>query len=461
MKGDFTRVTFDPTKHYSRVLMQQGRVQLDADWNEQAAILLHYLETLATDLIGPFGGPAGEHHGFKVSPASNAFDFAISRGRYYVDGVLCENENETTTYLTQKYYRDNYPDDARSKLPGGVYLAYLDVWEHHVTWLEDEHVREVALGGPDTATRAKIVWQVKITDTQPNGDSRIPAGWGRDNVFKVWDQYVAAWRAQSRCELKVRLKPDQANTDPCTIAPSSAYRGQENQLYRVEIHQGGNAEDATFKWSRDNGSTVAAWVGSSDDDKLILSSVRGFANAPWVEITSADDDLHGVFGELFQVINIEGDALQVQDAPTWNESPPKKVRRWDQQENEIVTLKSGAVPLKEGTAETDWIDLEDGIQVQFQPPDPNAPNRPNHYRTGDYWLIPARTNGMIEWPPELKNSGEPQVDAEGNVIPLALAPLGIEHHYAPLCLVTVKADGAISIAPSGDLHREFPPAAAK
>ena len=38
MKGDFSRITFDPKKHYSRVLMQQGRVQLDADWNEQAAI---------------------------------------------------------------------------------------------------------------------------------------------------------------------------------------------------------------------------------------------------------------------------------------------------------------------------------------------------------------------------------------------------------------------------------------
>ena len=57
MKGDFSRDTFDPTKGFSRVLMQQGRVQLDADWNEQAAILLHYLRTLAADLIGPCAGP--------------------------------------------------------------------------------------------------------------------------------------------------------------------------------------------------------------------------------------------------------------------------------------------------------------------------------------------------------------------------------------------------------------------
>ena len=38
MKGDVSRETFDATKHYSGVRMQQGRVQTDADWNEQGAI---------------------------------------------------------------------------------------------------------------------------------------------------------------------------------------------------------------------------------------------------------------------------------------------------------------------------------------------------------------------------------------------------------------------------------------
>ena len=41
MQGDFTRDTFDVRHHYTRVLMQQGRVQLDADWNEQTAIRTH------------------------------------------------------------------------------------------------------------------------------------------------------------------------------------------------------------------------------------------------------------------------------------------------------------------------------------------------------------------------------------------------------------------------------------
>ena len=36
MKADLTRNTFHPFRHFTQVLMQQGRVQLDADWNEQA-----------------------------------------------------------------------------------------------------------------------------------------------------------------------------------------------------------------------------------------------------------------------------------------------------------------------------------------------------------------------------------------------------------------------------------------
>jgi Family of unknown function (DUF6519) len=36
VKGDFTRFLFDPLKRYVGVLVQQGRVILDADWNELA-----------------------------------------------------------------------------------------------------------------------------------------------------------------------------------------------------------------------------------------------------------------------------------------------------------------------------------------------------------------------------------------------------------------------------------------
>ena len=111
MKGDFTRDTFDPQKHYSSVRMQQGRVQVDADWNEQQDITDHRTETETIDVIGPCGGP-WHHAGFHLvpqvadltadeqarpenqnpPPLTLGGDFYISGGRYYVDGILCEND---------------------------------------------------------------------------------------------------------------------------------------------------------------------------------------------------------------------------------------------------------------------------------------------------------------------------------------------------------------------------------
>jgi Family of unknown function (DUF6519) len=44
----------------------------------------------------------------------------------------------------------------------------------------------------------------------------------------------------------------------CQPIPVAGYQGLENQLYRIEIHQGGTEATATFKWSRENGSVVSS-----------------------------------------------------------------------------------------------------------------------------------------------------------------------------------------------------------
>lgn len=75
-QGDFSRSFFDRARHYSAVWMQQGRVQLDADWNEQNELLAHRLRTEAIDLIGPAGAPA-DAAGFGVTlRAALGFDGA-------------------------------------------------------------------------------------------------------------------------------------------------------------------------------------------------------------------------------------------------------------------------------------------------------------------------------------------------------------------------------------------------
>src|ERR1700694_649155 len=164
MKGDFTRDTFDPTNHFSRVLKQQGRVTLDADDNEQTAILLHYLRTLASDLIGPYAAPVGEQGGFSLDVATKKGDLIITKGRYYVDGLLVENDADCL-YSEQPDYPlpdgDKLVQVIRDKTGKSVFWLYLDVWERHITSIEDDNIREKALNGPDTCTRAQVVWQGK------------------------------------------------------------------------------------------------------------------------------------------------------------------------------------------------------------------------------------------------------------------------------------------------------------
>ena len=60
-------------QHFSAVLMQQGRVQLDADWNEQGAILDRRWRAETTDLIGRCGVPKETPDGFKITAAGDTF----------------------------------------------------------------------------------------------------------------------------------------------------------------------------------------------------------------------------------------------------------------------------------------------------------------------------------------------------------------------------------------------------
>src|SRR5947209_1901519 len=112
MKGDFSRQTFDPKKHYSGVLMQQGRVQIDADWNEQQAIQQYRIEAGTSDVVGPGGTPMNDpvfqNSGFRITTDQDRKALFIRRGRYYVDGILCQNETDVL-FDSQPYLPDS-PD---------------------------------------------------------------------------------------------------------------------------------------------------------------------------------------------------------------------------------------------------------------------------------------------------------------------------------------------------------------
>jgi len=466
-RGDFTRDTFDPTKHFSRVLMQQGRVQVDADWNEQTSILLHYLRTLTTDLMGPHWGPklfnGVANDSFRIEKRDDTTnDFSILPGRYYVDGILCENDNEIA-------YREQgeFPLDDE-ELKTGVSLVYLDVWERHITAADDALIRETALGGPDTASRAKVVWQVKVIPPAEFNDTWTGVSGGSDSAKQTAienflnAQVGAKPRWITTGTLRAKAKTRDRAGEPCSISPESRYRGMENHLYRVEIHKSGKAwnkdtvngkpagnigEAASFKWSSDN-SSIDFPILSLDDGRATLTSL-GRDNGStlrindWVEIIDDALVLRGSPAPLRRVESIDALEMSItlknpEGLPDYNEEDSSKhplLRRWDFRSEDD---EDRALPLTEATGDepSDWIALEDGIQIQFPAAEASAEART--YRSGDYWLIPARTaTGDVEW--------KTRTETSGRKVPEALPPHGIDHHYAPLAVITTVADGTVGV----------------
>jgi hypothetical protein len=508
MKADLSRTTFNRFKRYSRVVAQQGRVQLDADWNEQSSIMLYQLRRLAADIIGPAGGPT-DALGFALSglepSIATGADFEIGAGRYYVDGILCEldatalpvsfpgGQNKVqlpeiwvdgqplranqyvrlsdadpagkltpvqariidvdrkervltltdigafsggepgqpvlqriTTFLTQ-------PEGAPEIKDAGTLQLYLDVWERLVTSVEDDAIREVALNGPDTSARTKVVWQVRALAAETRAGCMTP------------DALRNALQPASRGRLRARVRPNPADTDPCTIDPDASYRGHENQLYRVEIHRGGAADDKpTFKWSRENGAVVFP-IASASGSTLALESLGrddrfGLVEGDWVEVQNDDTVAANQAGRLLRVQSIlrgKGRVILSGDVPADIAKDPSKhplLRRWDQKEGDPDTGglvldtdgKTGdnAALIPDGTpGQESWLELEDGVEIQFVDPGHSV------YRTGDYWLIPARVaTGDVEWPHEV-------LPGSGETLALAVPPHGVTHHYAPLGVI--------------------------
>lgn len=422
MKGDFTRFTWTPEKNYSSVRMQQGRVQVDADWNEQADIVEHLRETGVGDLVGARGVPM-QGGGFEVSVVGSDDDLGLSAGRIYVDGIHCVAP-AGLTYRNQRDFPEAPLPSQMDPPPdplAGRYLVYLDVWRRHVTAVEDPSIRERALGGPDTATREQTVCQVKLFPAGPDEGRpdclANPPGWGD-------------LTAPSSGRLRARTRPGVASSDPCIVPAQAGYTRLENQLYRVEVHEGGTLGDATFKWSRDNGSVVTAWLGqtSAKPEELQVAStgndkVLGFHDAHWVELTDDTRELHGRPGLILRVVRVEGDVIEIDpqgrtiDRDDFPRNP--KIRRWD-----LPATADGAPPVTAPTSNQGYLELENGIEVRFEQ---------GTYRTGDFWVIPARAfvgefAGEIEWPQESAEQGEARLS------------LGIEHHYCKLGLVVFEGE---------------------
>lgn len=454
MKGDFSRFTLQPGKHYSQVLLQQGRVLLDADFNEQGALAARSLRQLTRDLLGPYAGPA-DNLGFAIGTSGS--NFTIAWGHYYVEGLLAVNEpwlpaDATTPLLYELQDAFPFPGAVEKFESNKPYFFYLDVWQRPVTWLEDDALRETALGGPDTALRSQLVWQVRAVNRPgtraADFDSVDEAEkWLSENVKR---HPVSSARTGFRLPLMKAFVDPKDNPDdtPCVADPLGGYTGLENQLYRVEIHAAPVEDDRpnsgpiTFKWSRDDGSVVAAWVDHDGHD-LIVEGVRdtahGFSAGQWVEITDKVGELRGVPGVMVRLMKVEKDHLTYDPAsasgslPTIDDLVNPIVRRWDHGHSTGQAMLDGAIVLEE---DKDYA-LERGIKIRFPKQHAEAADK-RRYATGDYWAFPARTaTADIEWPYVMQAMvGQPSIKVYQDK-----EPDGVEHVYAPLALATFKNEG--------------------
>jgi Family of unknown function (DUF6519) len=518
MKGDFTRRTFKPEKHYSSVQMQQGRVQLDSDWNEEVAIIDHRWRATLEDTIGRNGVPK-TGGGFELSALtdpSRPQDLMLTPGRLYVDGILCQIDapylwatvvdpstlsvtgaqaGETrlapdgwvevagpngtiglariasmtdppqgsaqftvvltslggslpapgtavrvtpvVTYLTQPDLPNPPAIDMSTSggYQGKTYLAYLDVFERHLTAIDDPPIREVALNGPDSGTRTRTTWQLRleeVADMATCADFLVAVG--PNPAGGPFAPPVA-----STGRLRARAVPTSNPVEDCLLPAEAGYRRLENQLYRVEVHHPGDFNTATFKWSRDNGSVAVSWLGVPKAGELQVvgtpqDSSQGFDSAPWVELTDDARELSpdgAVLGTFIRLTGVKGDVLTYDkslatvDFKDYKGDHPK-VRRWESDPTKVSTVGSDG-----------WTALEDGVEVQF------LDEATTWFNKGDYWLIPARTSTTnVEWPNDPAD------------VPVALRPHGIEHRYCALAVVQVHLQGLLTIL---DCRPQFPP----
>ncbi len=459
MKADISRSTFDARKDYSGVRMQQGRVQVDADWNEQLDIQRHRERAARGDIIGAAGVPRngvdwedGDRGGFEIALADSGGALELSPGRIYVDGILCELREADAAAATVD------PVGLSGEADAGIYLVYLDVWERDVHAGEDPSIVDPALLVPDTAVRSKVEWVVRAVRLE---DDAVPSP---DDCRDALEELLRGEDAVPR--LSAFVDEGESSEGPCIVPSAAGYRGIENQLYRVEVHRG-NDEDAgaqpTFKWSRENGAAVFG--------------VETFSN---FEVSLLDDGVDGKFGladnDLVEVVSVERESRGEQPGPMARvEKKPGKgprafelevldqpavydeisqsfqpgdqvyLRRWDH--GDAASLDGGGVAIEEGVE----LELEHGVKVEFE-----AAERT--YRSGDFWLVAARAandrrgSGDVLWPSEPGDDEVPQF----------LPPEGVQHHYAPLCVVKVDADGpAYSLAAedeeASDCRKLFPP----
>ena len=289
MPSDRSRSSHDIRYNYSGVVTQQGRVILDRDFNALQQIVNSEIESDALDIIGPCGTP---DNGFAVSlaasgqtspplwsppaplspPGIEPFDFLVSPGTMYLGGeravlpkVRQNGEIATYSYFDQPDWinpTNPFGSDKFSTFSRALRFeaVYLHVVEQEVSAAEDPDLLDVALGGPDTTQRLRLMRYIRRQSTPDNtcADAFTDVVNGFAARGLTFD--AASMRLLPAAKLQVSFTETQAVSDPCDPTASGGYLGEDNQLIRVQIVTPGSAaspvQQPTLAWGYDNASFI-------------------------------------------------------------------------------------------------------------------------------------------------------------------------------------------------------------
>jgi hypothetical protein len=227
---DRARISYDKTREYRSVVAQQGRVTLEADVNEEAVIAAEALRYETIDIIGPTGTP---DNGYLVS-VDAAGNLTVGSGIMYVGGWRMRFP-QPVLVANQPEWIDQPPQPWTQNEKRGLYVIALLVTEQEVQAVEDQALREVALGGPDTAGRTRLMQHIVAV---PTGDDTCAA------VLKDWDRTLKplglalhpdTFALDFDAGLQVSFYPPAGPADPCCPPAQGGYLGADNQLVRVTV----------------------------------------------------------------------------------------------------------------------------------------------------------------------------------------------------------------------------------
>jgi hypothetical protein len=284
MAGDRARVSYDPSRKWRGVIAQQGRVTVEADWNEAATIGEERDRHVTLDVVGPVGTPddgyavtavraTGEHS------ASTPDHLTIGKGTLYLGGERLDLD-EQVHYSTQPDWLD-HSTDPLWKAPGAQHgrheLVYLLATEQEVSAVEDPALADVALGGPDTMQRRRILQRFV----------RYPSESGRcDGSRRALEKSLAdhglqldpaSMMAGSTARLKVSFPETPPPPNVSQPVPTGAYLGAENQMIRVMVtgidH---TTHEPTIVWGFDDASFLYRVTATPDSGSTTLT----LASAP-------------------------------------------------------------------------------------------------------------------------------------------------------------------------------------